>query len=188
MKKLVSIAICLFALMSLADQFMFSSDGVKRGSGLRECPSQAVDLKTGEVVVGLHSLTDSQRASCGWYRFVPVPKPDTNHYYRVKSYVFAPGGTVSQVWEQYTPKPRKLKYSKLSIIKKLESMNGTNGFSTKWEEVKASITATGYIDKWNACTYIAADDPDFLAIKPALASILQMTIKQLDDVLSSCQY
>lgn len=188
MKKLVTIAICLSALLSLADQFMFSADGVTKGSGLRECPSQAVDLKTGEVVVGLHALTDAQRASCGWYRFVPVPKPDTNHYWRVKSYVFAPVGTVSQVWEQYTPPAKKLKYSKLSIIEKLEAMNGQNGFANKWEEVKAAITASGFIDKWNACTFIAADDPNFLAIKPALASILQMTDKQLDDVLSSCQY
>lgn len=188
MKKIASIVVCALAFVCSADQFMFSIDGQTRGSSLRECPSQAVNLKTGEVVVGLHALTDVQRMECGWYRFVPVPKPDTNHYWKVSSYSFSVSGTVSQVWEQYTPPAKKLKYSKLSIIEKLEAMNGQNGFANKWEEVKAAITASGYIDKWNACTFIADDDPNFLAIKPALASILNMTDKQLDDVLATCQY
>lgn len=181
MKKMIVIAIAAASMALFADQFMFSRDGVKPGSGLRELPSQGVELKTGRVVVGLHALDDIQRMACGWYRYEANPKPDTNHYWRVTNYVFAATGTVRAVWAEYTPKARALRYSKLDILEKLAEMG-------KWTQVKAAMEASGYLDRWNACTYIAADNERFLAIKPAIAEILGVTEKQLDDMLKECIY
>lgn len=181
MKKLMMIAFALAAAVLTADQYMFSRDGAKPGSGLRELPSQGVELTTGRVVVGLHALDDMRRMACGWYRYEANQKPDTNHYWRVTNYVFSATGTVRAVWAEYKPKVRPLRYSKLDILEKLAEMG-------KWAQVKAAMEASGYLDRWNACTYIAADNERFLAIKPAIAQILGVTEKQLDDMLQECIY
>lgn len=182
MKRILSIALIALAFAAAtAEQFMFSRDGVKPGSSLRELPSQGVDLQTGRVIVGLHALDDMERMACGWYRYEANPKPDTNHYWRVTNYVFSATGTVSAVWSEYTPKARPLRYSKLDILEKLAEMG-------KWAQVKAAMEASGYMDRWNACTYIAADNERFLAIKPAIAQILGVTEKQLDEMLKECIY
>ncbi len=180
MKKLFALLI-LAATALMADSFLFSQDGVKQGSGLRELPSQGVNLKTGAVVVGLHALTDEQRMECGWYRWENNPRPDTNHYWRCTNYIFTATGTARSVWTQYTPRPRALKYSKLSILEKLAEMG-------KWADVKALLESEGYIDYWNACTYIAADNPRFLSMKPAIAAALGISEKQLDEILAGCLY
>lgn len=182
MKRILSIAlVALSFVTATAEQFMFSRDGVKPGSGLRELPSQGVDLQTGRVIVGLHALDDMARKACGWYRYEANAAPDTNHYWRVTNYVFSATGTVSAVWAEYTPKARPLRYSKLDILEKLAEMG-------KWAQVKAAMEASGYLDRWNACTYIAADNERFLAIKPAIAQILGVTEKQLDEMLKECIY
>lgn len=181
MKKLMMIAFAMVAAVLAADQYMFSRDGAKPGSGLRELPSQGVELATGRVVVGLHALDDMRRMACGWYRYEANAKPDTNHYWRVADYVFSATGTVRAVWAEYKPKAKQLRYSKLDILEKLADMG-------KWSDVKAAMEASGYMDRWNACTYIAADNERFLAIKPAIARILGVTEKQLDDMLQECIY
>ena len=182
MKRMFTIVIAALAVFgALADQYMFSRDGITKGSGLRELPSQGVELATGRVVVGLHALDDLSRMACGWYRYEANPQPDTNHYWRVTNYVFSATGTVAAVWTQYTPKVRPLCYSKLDILEKLAEMG-------KWADVKAAMESSGYLDRWNACTYIAADNERFLAIKPAMAEILGVTEKQLDDMLEECVY
>ena len=182
MKRLLAIGIAAFAVLgAMADQYMFSRDGVTRGSGLRELPAQGVELATGRVIVGLHALDDMGRVACGWYRYEANAKPDTNHYWRVTNYVFSATGTVSAVWAQYTPPARPLRYSKLEILEKLAEMG-------KWAQVKAAMEASGYLDRWNACTYIAADNERFLAMKPAIAEILGVTEKQLDEMLKECLY
>ena len=181
MKKLMMIAFALAAAVLTADQYMFSRDGAKPGSGLRELPSQGVELATGRVVVGLHALDDMRRMACGWYRYEANAKPDTNHYWRVTNYVFSATGTVRAVWAEYKPKAKQLRYSKLDILEKLADMG-------KWSDVKAAMEASGYMDRWNACPYIAADNERFLAIKPAIARILGVTEKQLDDMLQECIY
>ena len=136
MKRILSIAlIALSFVAATADQFMFSRDGVKPGSSLRELPSQGIDLQTGRVIVGLHALDDIGRMACGWYRYEANAKE-----------------------------------------------------MGKWAEVKAAMEASGYLDRWNACTYIAADNERFLAIKPAIAQILGVTEKQLDEMLKECIY
>ena len=181
MKRTLAIIIAACAMLGAADQYMFSRDGVTKGSGLRELPSQGVDLKTGRVVVGLHALDDIGRMSCGWYRFEANARPDTNTYWRVTNYVFSATGTVRAVWAPYTPPARALRYSKLAILERLAEMG-------KWADVKAAMESSGYLDRWNACTYIAADNASFLAIKPAIAQVLGVSEKQLDEMLAECIY
>lgn len=176
------------AVAELRQQFMFSADGVTSGSSLRDLPSQGVNLKTRQVVIGLHALPNSERVKCGWYQLDYQQKPDTNHYWKATNYVFQADGTVRNNWTEYTPKARPERYSKLSIIERLEQMNGSEEGRNKWTEVKAKIEDLGLMDKWNACTYIQGDDPNFVAAKPMIAAFLGMTEKQLDDWLSNCRY
>lgn len=192
MKKIIvsvfALAFALVAVAELRQQFMFSSDGVTPGSSLRDLPSQAVNLETHAVVIGLHALPNSERVKCGWYQLDYQAKPDTNHYWRATNYVFNAEGTVRNVWTQFTPKPKAERYSKLSIIERLEQMNGSAEGRNKWTEVKAKIEEMGLMDKWNACTYIQGDDPNFVAAKPMISAFLGMTDKELDDWLSKCRY
>lgn len=169
--------------------FMYSPDGVTEGSNLRSLPSQGVSRTTGQVVIGLHGLDDLARMDCGWYRYFDIPRPDTNHYWRATNYVFTVTGTCHKVWTEYKPQPKlNEKYSKLSIITELEKLNGENGYENKWLEIKAKLEELGLTDKWNACTYIQSDDPNFLAAKSRIAQLLSMTEKQLDDFLDKCRY
>lgn len=190
MKKSI-IVICAALVFSagaeLRNQFMFSADGVTKGSGLRELPSQGVNLVTHQVVIGLHALPNSERVKCGWYQLDYQQKPDTNHYWKATNYVFQTDGTVRNTWTEYRPPARPMKYSKLSIIERLEQMNGSEG-RNKWTEVKAKIEEMGLLDKWNACSYIQGNNPTFVAAKPMIADFLGMTEKQLDDWLSKCVY
>lgn len=191
MKKSI-IVICAALVFSagaeLRNQFMFSVDGVTKGSGLRELPSQGVNLVTHQVVIGLHALPNSERVKCGWYQLDYQQKSDTNHYWKATNYVFRADGTVRNTWTEYRPRVRPMKYSKLSIIERLEQMNGSEEGRNKWTEVKAKIEELGLMDKWNACTYIQGNDPTFVAAKPMIAAFLGMTEKQLDDWLSKCVY
>lgn len=190
MKKLVIIAISAVALVSVAElrqQFMFSSDGTTPGSSLRELPSQGVNLETHQVVIGLHALPNSERVKCGWYQLDFQQKPDTNHYWKATNYVFQADGTVRNHWTEYAPPVRPEHYSKLSIIERLEQMND-DSHGNKWLAMKAKIEEMGLLDKWNACTYIQADDANFVSAKPMIASFLGMTSKELDDWLAKCIY
>lgn len=175
------------SIILLALQVVYSADGINPGSAIRECPSQAVNLRTGDVVIGLHSLTDIQRMECGWYRYVPTQKPDTNHYWRATNYVFTATGTVSRVWEKYHPKPKPVNYCKADIIRELQKINDASS-GDKWELLKAAMVEADLLDLWNAATYIPADDPAFIVAKPRIQEILGMTEKQLDDLLNDCIY
>ena len=191
MKKSIIVicaALAFSAGAELRNQFMFSADGVTKGSSLRDLPSQGVNLVTHQVVIGLHALPNSERVKCGWYQLDYQQKPDTNHYWKATNYVFRADGTVRNTWTEYRPPARPIKYSKLSIIERLEQMNGSEEGRNKWTEVKAKIEELGLMDKWNACTYIQGNDPNFVAAKPMIASFLGMTEKQLDDWLSKCVY
>ena len=191
MKKHIALFFALvFAFVTFAElrnQFMFSADGATPGSSLRDLLSQAVNLETHQVVIGLHALPNVERAKCGWYQLDYQQKPDTNHYWRATNYVFSATGTVRNVWTEYTPKPKAERYSKLSIIERLMQMNSGEG-RNKWTEVKAKIEEMGLMDEWYACTYIQGDNPKFVAAKPVIAAFLGMTEKELDDWLSKCRY
>lgn len=187
MKKTLLVLAALAAFAALADKFLFSADGVTQGCTPRELPSQGVSLTTHKVVVGLHALDDLARKDCGWYRLIETQKPDTNHYWRCTNYIFNANGTASKVWSEYTPPARPVQYSKYAIIEKLEQMPGTTA-ANKWIEVKAAIESQGYLDKWNACTYITGDNPVFVAAKPQIAALMGMTVKELDDLLATCKY
>lgn len=183
-----AVTLALVASAELRDKFMFSADGVTKGSGIHELPSQGVNLVTHQVVIGLHALPNSERVKCGWYQLDYQQKPDTNHYWKATNYVFRADGTVRNTWTEYRPLARPMKYSKLSIIERLEQMNGSEEGRNKWTEVKAKLEEMGLLDKWNACTYIQGNDPNFVAAKPMIADFLGMTEKQLDDWLSKCVY
>lgn len=182
----------LAAILFSVLQVMFSRDGVVPGSGLRECPSAGVSLRTGNVVLGLHQVDDVRRMECGWYRYDAVPKPDDDHYWAVTGFVFRTegdlAGTVYPLWGERKPKVRETTYSKLSIIESLEKMNGSAGYATKWDELKAKIVELGLMDKWNACTYISATNATFIAAKPRMIEFLGMTEKQFDEWLEGCRY
>lgn len=167
-------------------QFMYSPDGITSGSGLRSLPSQGVSRTTGNTIVGLHGLSDIQRADCGWYRYAPVAKPDTNHYWRVTNYVFHATGIVQNVWSEYSPKPRAKNYCKADIIAKLSRMGF--GETNKWQILKGAIEEAQMMDLWNAATYIPADEPAFIKAKPLVMDVLGMTEKELDDFLELCIY
>ena len=172
MKKTLLVLAALAAFAALADKFLFSADGQTQGCSPRELPSQGVSLTTHKVVVGLHALDDLARKDCGWYRIIETPKPDTNHYWRCTNYTFNANGTASKVWSEFTPPVRPA---------------GTTA-ANKWIEVKAAIEAQGYLDKWNACTYITGDNPVFVAAKPQIAALMGVTVKELDDLLATCKY
>lgn len=188
MKKIiVSFAAFLIAApIALALQVIYSEDGINAGSSLRECPSQGVSKTTGKVIIGLHGVDDLTRMDCGWYRFLDLPKPDTNHYWRATNYVFTATGTCYKVWHEYHPKKKAINYCKADIITGLSRLGF--GDTNKWEVLKAAIEQAGMMDLWNAATYIPSDDPRFLAAKPDIQQVLGMTEKELDDFLATCEY
>lgn len=118
MKKLVTIlAIALTVGLAFAnDLFIFSADAVKAGSGRRLLPSQGVNQKTGEVVLGLAGQTDAVRATCGWYRVLPEPAISTNETFRCTNYVFSVEGTAQPIGE-IKQKPR---YKTVTLYSKLK--------------------------------------------------------------------
>ena len=179
-------AVAAFAapLASHALQAVYSADGATAGSSVRECPSQGVDLATGKVVVGLLGLTDARRAACGWYRVADEP-PGAG--YRATGIVFSADGTCRRTWEERKAPVRPARYSKLAIVRALKAMDAGDG-TTRWDALKAKMEELGILDEWSVCTWIAGDDPAFVAAKPQLAAFLGMTEAALDEMLGKCLY
>lgn len=163
---------------------VYSSDGATAGSSVRECPSQGVDLATGKVVVGLLGLSDARRAACGWYR-VADAAPGAG--WRATNVVFSADGTCRRLWAERKAPARPARYSKLAIVRALKAMDAGDG-ATKWDALKAKMDALGILDEWSVCTWIAGDDPAFVAAKPQLAAFLGMTEAALDEMLGECLY
>lgn len=175
---IVIVAAFAAAVVGAADKYMFSADCRTPGSGLRELPSQGVDLVTKRVVVGLHALGDADRARCGWYRYVELPKPSTNEYWQCTNYVFHAGGTVNPVWSKMPPPPRLDDFDKYEIVVNL---------GDKWPVLKAVIEKNDMMDRWNAVDYIRGDSDEYKAFRPLLPAILGMTDKEIDDLLDKCR-
>lgn len=75
-----------FAVMAVADSFIFSKDG-KIISGPRDLPSVGVRLDDGKPVLGLHGASDAVKAACGWFRVIPsTQKAPTNQVVASASY------------------------------------------------------------------------------------------------------
>lgn len=188
MKKIISAAYFVVIWFSAnAMQVIYSHDGITSGSTIRECPSQGVSRSTGNVIVGLHALTDLQRMDCGWYRVVQTANPDTNHIWIATNYTFTAEGTASPIWVERKQKIRAAKYSKYAIIVRLESVEAEGG-SNKWDVVKGVLEQSKLMDKWNSCTYISADDVNFIAIKSHIQATLGLTEKELAAWLENCKY
>ena len=170
-------------------KFIYSNDGTTVGSSPRELPTQGVSLSTGKVVVGLLSLGDAERADCGWYRIVTTSHPEaqSNEYYTVTSYNFT-NYTAETVWTCKWHKVTPTKYSKLSIITALKTVNGSAGDANAWISVKKAIEAADLMDEWNACTYLSTDNALFAAIKAQASAITGMSESQIDELLKSCIY
>ena len=56
---------------------------------------------------------------------------------------------------------RPVRYSKLKLIRAAKTAG-------KWAELKAAITAMDMEDEWNACQFIASDDPAYIAATNAV--------------------
>lgn len=190
MKKTLAIfAIAAALCASAADKFIYSNDGQTVGSSPRELPTQGVSLSTGKVVVGLLSLGDAERADCGWYRIVTTSHPEaqSNEYYTVTGYSFT-NYTAQTVWTCKWKKVTPTKYSKLSIITALKTVNGAAGDANAWISVKKAIEAADLMDEWNACTYLSTDNALFTAIKAQAGAITGMSEAQIDELLKNCIY
>lgn len=172
-----------------ADKYVYSNDGSTVGSSPRELPTQGVSLSTGKVVVGLHALDDAARADCGWYRIVTTSHPEaqTNEYYAVTGYSFT-NCTAETVWTCKWRKVTPTKYSKLSIITALKTVNGSAGDANAWISVKKAIEAADLMDEWNACTYLSTDNALFTALKAQAGAITGMSETQVDELLKNCVY
>ena len=181
MKKTLAIfAIAAALCASAADKFIYSNDGL---------PTQGVSRTTGKVVVGLLSLDDAARADCGWYRIVTTEHPaaQSNEYYTVTGYNFT-NYTAETVWTRRWRKVTPTKYSKLSIITALKTVNGAAGDANAWISVKKAIEAADLMDEWNACTYLSTDNALFTAIKAQAGAITGMSEAQIDELLKNCVY
>ena len=158
MKKFIAVfALAFSATVMAADSYVFSKDGLHAGSSPRALPVQAVDLLTGNVVVGLHSRDELTIARCGWYRLVDSEPPQTysNEFAKVVGYTFSTT-TCTQAyeirWRPYVPRT----FSKLDLIVLLKQMG-------KWESAKALIQSSGYEDEWLAAQNISEDNEFFTA-------------------------
>lgn len=172
-----------------ADKYIYSNDGSTVGSSPSALPTQGVSLSTGKVIVGLHALSDAERAACGWYRIADTTRPvaQSNEVWRVSGYSFnvPTNGLCTAEWEcswrQLPPK----RYSKLDIITTLKSVNCGDG-ANAWARVKAAIESADLMDEWNAATYLAEDNPLFVAVKAQAAAITGLSEAQIAALLDKC--
>lgn len=73
--------------------------------------------------------------------------------------------------EPPTPVPEVKRYSKLKIIRKLDSL---------WPEYKAKLEKAGLFDQFMAAKYLAEDDPVFVAF---ISTVPKELLEQLEDCL-----
>lgn len=135
---LLAAAVAGSAACQALDSYIYSRDGLAAGSKPRDLPSQAVDLETGAVVVGLHSLDGAARARCGWYRLdMSTPaKPETfsNEVAYVSGYAFGRDtGDAHPVWSIKWRPVKPDTYSKLKLYAALVQAGLWDGFRT-WLE------------------------------------------------------
>lgn len=192
-KTIFTLAFAAAALLPSfpADRFIFSRDAATAGSSPSALPTQGVNLASGRVVVGLHALSDAERADCGWYRIADTTRPvaQSNEVWRVSGYTFnAPtNGLCTATWTcSWRQLPAK-RYSKLDIITTLKSVNCGDG-ANAWARVKAAIESADLMDEWNAATYLAEDNPLFVAVKAQAAAITGLSEAQIAALLDKCIY
>ena len=197
MKKAIVIVLPLLAAAAFtptfsADRFIFTRDGATVGSSPSALPTQGANLKTGLVVVGLHALTDAERAECGWYRIADTTRPvaQSNEVWRVIGYTFAAptNGLCTAQWACTWRKVAPKRYSKLDVITALKTVNGASGDANAWIGVKKAIQAADLMDEWNAATYLAEDNALFLAIKAQAAALTGLSEAQIAALLDKCIY
>lgn len=184
MKKFIVIIAAFLAIVAVADQYIFSADGVAVGSSPRDLPSQGVRLSDGSVIVGLQALTDAQRVECGWYRLLPLaddPKPVSvsNETYRVKGYTFAATGTAKRVWMPYVKPVKTIRYSKLKIYEKLVKM----GY---WPSVKAWLNEQNLWEAFLIAQDVASDNVQFVQGLTYIVKQLGLTDEQVREFFADC--
>ena len=138
----------------IAALFLFSADGTTAGSSPRELPSQGLDRETGQVVVGLHALTDAQRARCGWYRIVPGTHPEaqSNEYWKVSGYAFDAGGLAT---EQYTRGWKRVK------VRTWTPLAIKRACGDKWATVKSALQGADIYEDFMIAQELREDDAAF---------------------------
>ena len=141
-------------ILIAAALFIFSADGINAGSAPRELPSQGIDRETGQVVVGLHALTDAQRARCGWYRITPGTHPaaQSNEYWKVTGYAFGADGTATQQYGRGWRKVKVRTWTPLAIKR---------ACGERWPAVKAALEAADIYEDFVMAQELREDDVAF---------------------------
>lgn len=168
--------------------FMYSADGETKGSGERLLPSQAVNLKTGQVVLGLARLTDEERAACGWYRVIPYQgEVASNQYFSCTGYLFKVEGTVEKIGVvKDRPKYKKItKYSKLRIYEASCAMG-------KWGELEqwmkdTTLQGVNIYQAWTFAQYLTDENELFSYAVDKAAEAMGLTPEQVKELLKGCE-
>ena len=189
MKKLMLVAAAVAASVITtfgATQYIYSSDGVTAGSGARALPVQAVNLKTGKVVLGLQRLTDAERVECGWYRIVPFSgEVGTNQYFVCTNYTFNATGTADQIGV-IKDKPKMVtKYSKLAIYQEVCKL-GKWAALEKWMQ-DTTISNVNLYQAWTYAQYLTDANELFAAAKEAAGTAMGLTPAEVDELLAKCE-
>lgn len=168
----------------LAALFLFSPDGSTVGSKPRELPSQARNLETGNVVVGLHQLPAEARAACGWYELAELPPPGiavSNEYWKVSGYTInRDSGFAYKSYEKTWRKVKPATYSKMRVVVALKQLG-------VWPQVKQWIIDEDLYDEYLAAQDFAEDDPAFAQGRAALQAALGLTDAQVQEILENAK-
>jgi len=189
-KLLVAITIGVAALAYADDMYVYSRDGVTKGSGERMLPSQGVKL-SGEsnTPTFLYGVSDAEKAECGWYKVVPFTgNLESNQYFSCTGYVFnAQNGTATRIGKINTRKNRVriTKYSKLKVYTAACQLG-------KWEALNQWMTDTtiqgvNIKTAWDNATYLTDKYPLFTAVVQAGKAACNMTDEELATFLKSCE-
>lgn len=189
MKRTISILAALAAFAVLADQYIFSTDGMTAGSSPRELPTQGVSLSSGVVVVGLGVVDVARRVDCGWYKYSAGQKPEahSNEVWRIDGYTFdATNGTATAKYKCVWIKPKPKTYSKIRLkiaiakIGKLEALEA-------W--LKSFDVESGYsaYEAWIDAQEIADDFEGFGEFREAAKTALGVTEEQAVAILKAAE-
>ena len=142
--RLSIVLVLVLVLGASAEQFVFVRAG-KLQSAPRELPSVAVNLATGETILGLHARDDATRAACGWFRVIPsLTKLAVGQVITGRSYTLGK----DTVQEVLTIGTRTTRTPQQRIAAALAAMPGATDDERVTALVRAvATTVTGTLDK-----------------------------------------
>lgn len=187
MKSLAFAASLAAALTASAlDLYVFTRDGVNPGSQPREIPSAGMVLATRETMLGLHSRTPQEKASCGWYRWVKAEtNPPEGHYYVATGHVFNAESCTCTTVGKYVERPKRpMVYSKLKVYTAIATMG-------KWPQFEeflrnTTISNINFYAAWQCAQELSDENAAFEAGKQACGEALGLTQAEVDAILANC--